>query len=87
MSDLASGLEVPPEDDRLAKISRMANLLVYRVLNAQVTGRPVTETDLHALLEASLLRSEYGLATPLQLREIVQRISEGKPPNAQDNAE
>lgn len=65
----------------------MANLLAYRVLNAQVTGRPVTERDIHALLEASILLSEYGLETPPQLSQIVQRISDGKAPDAQDEAE
>ena len=87
VSELASGREVSPEDDRLTEIARMANLLAYRVLNAQVTGRPVTETDIHVLLEASILLNDYGLETPPQLSEIVRRINDGKTPDAQDEAE
>jgi hypothetical protein len=81
------GSDARSSDDRLTEIERMANLLAYRVLNAQVTGRPVTEADIHALLEASILLSEYGRETPPQLSQIVQRISDGDAPDAQDEAE
>lgn len=82
MRDPAVEADGPAEVDRLEAIALMADVLADRVLNAQVMGRSVSESDIHALLEASILLKDYGKATPPLLSEIVRNISGGDVPES-----
>lgn len=56
----------------------MADVLADRILNAQIMGRPVKESDILALLEASLLLNERGEETPPLVVQVVRRLDEAK---------
>ena len=70
--------DTPHKVDRLAEIARMADALADRLLNAQIMGHPVKESDILALLEASLLLSERGQETPPLVVQVVRRLDEAK---------
>ena len=63
----------------------MADLLADRVLNAQILGRPVKESDVLTLLEASLLLNERGQETPMLLAQVIRRLDAAKAADV-DNA-
>ncbi|GJD94533.1 hypothetical protein [Methylobacterium iners] len=69
---------MPSKDDRLEQVARMADLLADRILNAQILGREVKDSDILALLEASLLLSEYGQETPPLVMQVVRRLDAAK---------
>ena len=56
----------------------MADLLADRILNAQIMGHPVKESDILALLEASLLLSERGREVSPLVVQVVRRLDEAK---------
>ena len=60
----------------------MADILADRLLQAQIMGRPVKESDVLALLEASLLLNERGQETPPLVVQVVRRLGEAKPAEA-----
>ncbi|GJD97310.1 hypothetical protein [Methylobacterium iners] len=62
------------KDDRLEQVARLADLLADRILNAQILGREVRDSDILALLEASLLLSGYGQETPPLVVQGVLRL-------------
>ena len=68
----------PDKTDRLAEIARMADVLADRILQAQIMRRPVKESDVLALLEASLLLNERGQETPPLVVQVVQRLYAAK---------
>lgn len=70
--------DAPHETDRLEEIARMADVLADRILQAQIMGRPVKESDILALLEASLLLNERGQETPQLVVQVVRRLDEAK---------
>lgn len=79
-----SDTDPPYKTERLAEIARMADLLADRILNAQIMGRPVKESDILALLEASLLLSERGQETPQLVIQVVRRLDEAKTAGVDD---
>lgn len=63
----------------------MADLLADRVLNAQMLGHSIKESDVLALLEASLLLNERGQETPMLLEQVIRRLDAAKAADV-DNA-
>lgn len=66
--------DAPHKSDLLAEIARMTDDLADRILSAQIMGHPVKESDILALLEASLLLSERGQETPPMVVQVVRRL-------------
>ena len=62
----------------------MSDLLADRVLNAQIMGHPVKESDVLALLEASLLLNERGQETPMLLAQVIRRLDAAKAAGVDD---
>ena len=56
----------------------MADILADRILQAQIMGRPVKESDVLTLLGASLLLSERGQETPPLVVQVIRRLDEAK---------
>ena len=56
----------------------MADILADRILQAQIMGRSVKESDIMALLGASLLLSERGQETPPLVVQVIRRLDEAK---------
>jgi hypothetical protein len=55
----------------LTEVSRLAALLADRVLDAQITSRPVPDGNIRVLLEAALLLREYDQELPSLLSQIM----------------
>ena len=79
--------DTPHKVERLAEIARMADLLADRILNAQIMGRPVKESDILALLEASLLLSERGQETPPMVAQVVRRLDAARTADLDDTSD
>ena len=71
----------------------MADVLADRILQAQIMGRLVKESDVLPRLEASLLLSERGQETPPLVVQVVRRLDEAKaaevdsPPDEEERQE
>ena len=76
--------DLPHKEGRLVEIARMADLLADRILNAQIMGRQVKESDVLSLLEASLLLSERGQETPPLVEQVVRRLDAAKSTDVDD---
>lgn len=59
---------------QLSEVSRLATLLADRVLDAQITSRPVPDGHIRTLLEAALLLTEYGQELPSLLVQIMRGV-------------
>jgi hypothetical protein len=57
-------------------VFRLATLLASDVLDAQIIGRPIADSHIRSLLEASLLLREYEVELPPLLRQIMRGVDQ-----------
>jgi hypothetical protein len=62
----------------LSEVSRLATLLASDVLDAQIMGRPIPDSHIRSLLEASLLLREYDVDLPPLLSQIMRGVDQAE---------
>lgn len=64
-----------PSSQDLSEVLRLATLLADQVLDAQVMSRPISDQQVRALLDATLLLEDYDLALPPLLGQIMHEAT------------
>jgi hypothetical protein len=70
------------QSNKLGEVARLATLMADRILEAQITNRPIPQEQFNALVNAAWLLQDHGVPWPSLLEEVLheagRRLNRGE---------
>lgn len=74
--------EVSAQSDKLGEVARLATLMADRILEAQITNRPIPQEQFNALVNAAWLLQDHDVPWPQLVEEVLheagRRMNQGE---------